>query len=77
MRLQSLPLAVAAGASLIESAVAQTCNKAKNFIYVVPDGYGIASQTLARDYYSLTDGEGTVSRPNAAQIGVDSLVRMK
>lgn len=26
---------------------------AKNFIYIVPDGFGVASQTMARDYVSL------------------------
>lgn len=74
MRLLSLPVVVATGAALFETTAAKSCPKAKNFIYVVPDGYGIASQTLARDYYSLTDGEGTVEQPNAARIGVDSMV---
>jgi alkaline phosphatase len=61
------------GAVLLHSAVATT-PKAKNFIYVVPDGYGIASQVLARDFYSLTEGDATTGRPNAAQIGVDSMM---
>lgn len=72
MRL-SLSVAVATGAALIEPAAA-TLHRAKNFIYVVPDGYGVASQVLARDFLSLTDGDGTVERPNSAQIGVDSMV---
>lgn len=74
MRL-SLSLVVAAGVALVEPVLAAKSHpKTKNFIYVVPDGYGIASQTLARDYYSVTGGEGTVERPNAARIGVDSMV---
>lgn len=71
MRL-SLTAAVA-GTALLEAVLATT-PKAKNFIYVVPDGYGIASQVLARDFYSLTEGDATTGRPNAAQIGVDSMV---
>jgi alkaline phosphatase len=63
-----------ASTALLESATAKA-PKAKNFIYVVPDGYGIASQVLARDFYSLTEGEATTGRPNSAQIGVDSMVR--
>lgn len=75
MRFQTAPLAIAAGAALIEAAVAKDCPKAKNFIYVVPDGYGVASQTMARDYYGILNGEGTVERPNSISIGVDSMVR--
>jgi alkaline phosphatase len=74
MRFQAAPLAAAAGAALIEAVAAKDCPKAKNFIYVVPDGYGIASQVMARDYFSIINGEGTVARPNSAAIGVDSMV---
>jgi alkaline phosphatase len=74
MRFQTAPLVVAAGAALIDGAQAKDCPKAKNFIYVVPDGFGIASQTMARDYYSITNGEGTVERPNSIAIGIDSMV---
>lgn len=73
MRFQALSVAVA-GVLLQSRAEAKTCPKAKNFIYVVPDGYGVASQTLARDYYNIINGEGTSARPNSAQIGVDSMV---
>lgn len=52
----------------------EDCPQARNFIYVVPDGYGGASQVLARDYYSLMNDVGTVERPSTAQIGVDSMV---
>jgi alkaline phosphatase len=55
----------------IEAAVAVS---AKNFIYIVPDGYGPASQTLARDYASLLlNGENT-KRPVTYQLPVDKLV---
>lgn len=27
----------------------------KNFIYIVPDGFGVASQTMARDYAALME----------------------
>ncbi|KAH7311485.1 putative alkaline phosphatase [Stachybotrys elegans] len=73
MRLQALPLAVA-GALLSGSAQAAPGAKAKNFIYVVPDGYGVASQVLARDYYSITNGEGTVARPDTSALGVDTMI---
>ena len=74
MRLSSLPVAITATAAILEPVAAEKAPKAKNFIYVVPDGYGIASQVLARDYYSLTEGDAEVEHPNAAQIGVDSMV---
>lgn len=73
MRFPALSLAVA-GAFLYSRADAKTCSKAKNFIYVVPDGYGVASQTMARDYYSIINGEGSTARPNSAAIGVDTMV---
>lgn len=75
MRLFNLPVVFATSLALLEQAAALSAPKAKNFIYVVPDGYGVASQTLARDYYSITEGNATVGHPNAAQIGVDSIVR--
>lgn len=74
MRFPAAPLAVAASAAFVDAAAARDCPKAKNFIYVVPDGYGIASQVMARDYYGVINGEGTVDRPNSVRIGVDSMV---
>lgn len=74
MRFQAAPLAIAASAALIETALAEETPKVKNFIYVVPDGYGTASQVMGRDYYSILNGEGTVDRPNSIAIGVDSMV---
>ena len=47
----------------------------RNFIYVVPDGYGQASQTMTRDFESIVSGESTVERPNSSQLGVDTMVR--
>jgi alkaline phosphatase len=49
--------------------------KVKNVIYVVPDGFGQASQTLARDYLNMVvDKQGTVNGPNSTAIGADSMV---
>ncbi|VUC27698.1 unnamed protein product [Clonostachys rosea] len=70
MLFRSLSIAIASGA-LVHSAAAV---KAKNFIYVVPDGYGVPSQVFARDFYSITNGQGTVARPDTAALGVDSIV---
>ncbi|MBE3044491.1 hypothetical protein IMZ48_18370 [Candidatus Bathyarchaeota archaeon] len=47
----------------------------RNFIYIVPDGYGVASQVLARDFVSIRDGDGTTARPATKQLGADPLVR--
>jgi alkaline phosphatase len=48
---------------------------AKNFIYIVPDGYGVASQTLAQDYIAMVKRNSTVSHPSSPRIGADHLVR--
>ena len=48
--------------------------KARNFIYIVPDGYGVASQVLARDYQAILHGHGHALRPNSPQLGADPLV---
>ncbi|XWW96512.1 hypothetical protein V2A60_004487 [Cordyceps javanica] len=48
--------------------------RARSFIYVVPDGYGPVSQTMARDYESITTGRSTPGRPSSAQIGVDEML---
>lgn len=47
-------------------------NPLKNIIYIVPDGFGPASQTLARDYLSMLgrDPENPVIR----EFGVDEFV---
>lgn len=66
-------LSAALAASLVNPAVAHD-RKTRNFIYVVPDGFGPASQTLARDYLNIINGNGTAARPNSAAIGADSIV---
>lgn len=59
------------------AAAAQTYESGpRNFIYIVPDGYGAASQVLARDYVSILNGDGSVERPNSQQLGADPLVRL-
>lgn len=73
MLLQTALLAL--GSGFVQASTKGYVPPARNFIYVVPDGYGGASQVLARDYYSLMNDVGTVERPSTAQIGVDSMVR--
>ena len=58
-----------------QGAIAGWHHHAKNFIYVVPDGYGPASQTMARDYYSMIHGQSTKEAPNSEPIGVENMVR--
>lgn len=65
----SVALAAAAGALL-----AQAAPSAKNFIYIVPDGFGVASQTMARDYVSLLRNGGNPGRPVTFQLPADKLV---
>jgi len=57
--------------TFVEAALAA---QAKNFIYIVPDGYGPASQTLARDYASLLINGENPNRPVTYQLPVDKLV---
>lgn len=66
-----LILTILVFASLLEAAEPP---KSKNFIYVVPDGYGVASQGLARDYMSLAKKVGTLNRPHTAQLEIDTMV---
>jgi alkaline phosphatase len=49
--------------------------KAKNFIYIVPDGFGPASQTMARDYVSLMQNGQTPGAPVSIQLPADKMVR--
>ncbi|EON95707.1 putative alkaline phosphatase protein [Phaeoacremonium minimum UCRPA7] len=46
----------------------------KNFIYIVPDGYGPASQTMARDYASLLENGQTPGAPVSYQLPADQMV---
>ncbi|RJE24540.1 Alkaline phosphatase [Aspergillus sclerotialis] len=45
----------------------------KNFIYIVPDGYGPASQTMARDFTSLMNG-AKADAPVSISLPADELV---
>jgi alkaline phosphatase len=47
---------------------------AKNFIYIVPDGYGPASQTMARDYVSLIENGENPNAPISIQLAADKMV---
>ncbi|KAJ6784798.1 hypothetical protein PWT90_08268 [Aphanocladium album] len=74
--LYRLSSAVVAGALVIFGSLgdASCVPRARSFIYVVPDGYGPTSQTMARDFESITTGQSTPGKPNSAQIGVDKMV---
>lgn len=47
---------------------------ARNFIYIVPDGYGSASQTMARDYVSLLQNGENPKAPVSIQLPADQMV---
>ncbi|PNH37902.1 hypothetical protein VD0004_g8905 [Verticillium dahliae] len=64
--------AVVAGA-LAPAVLAATT--AKNVIYIVPDGYGQASQTMARDYVSLIETGTTPRAPSIFELQADQMVR--
>lgn len=51
-------------------------NGIKNFIYIVPDGYGQHSQTMARDYAMLQSGNVTADNPGPPdfKLGADKFV---
>ncbi|KAH7329443.1 putative alkaline phosphatase [Stachybotrys elegans] len=71
MRATTAVAAVGAFAHTVASASVQ----AKNFIYVVPDGYGQSSQTMARDLKSLVDSGNPASRPGEIPpLAADELV---
>ncbi|KAL2843053.1 alkaline-phosphatase-like protein [Aspergillus pseudodeflectus] len=61
-----------AGTALLQTAVAATV-QAKNVIYIVPDGYGPASQNMARDLVSLVESGTTGSNPQIRELAVDDL----
>ena len=64
-----LVLAAAAGGVLV-----QAVPSAKNFIYIVPDGFGPASQTMARDYVSLIENGENPRAPVSIQLPADKMV---
>ncbi|KAF5137347.1 Repressible alkaline phosphatase [Metarhizium anisopliae] len=49
-------------------------HRVRNFIYVVPDGFGPASQTLWRDYISIMNKNGTELRPNSTATDLDGIM---
>jgi alkaline phosphatase len=48
--------------------------QARNFIYIVPDGFGPASQTMARDYVSLILNGENPKVPISIQLPADQMV---
>jgi hypothetical protein len=46
----------------------------KNFIYIVPDGYGQASQAMARDFTLLNNPNSTIDAPIGIEYGADKFV---
>ncbi|KAL4909686.1 hypothetical protein BDW74DRAFT_186208 [Aspergillus multicolor] len=69
MRLRT---ALVAGTALVQPAVAASV-QAKNVIYIVPDGYGPASQNMARDLASLVETGTTGNNPEIHELPVDDL----
>ncbi|KAK1457183.1 alkaline phosphatase [Colletotrichum cuscutae] len=59
-------------AALVQSVL--SLPNAKNFIYIVPDGYGPASQTMARDYVSLLQNGQNPKAPVSFQLAADKMV---
>jgi alkaline phosphatase len=48
--------------------------QARNFIYIVPDGFGPASQTMARDFASLVQNGENPKAPVSIQLPADTMV---
>ncbi|KAF6834830.1 alkaline phosphatase [Colletotrichum plurivorum] len=65
--------AAAVAASALAPALVSAA-QARNFIYIVPDGYGQASQTMARDYVSLLANGQNPDAPVSIQLAADKLV---
>ena len=66
--------------TIVGTLLAQSCSaiwllpSARNFIYIVPDGYGPASQTMARDYVSLLQHGENPKAPVSIQLPADKMV---
>lgn len=58
-------------AALSQVAVAAT--QPRNFIYIIPGGMSPASQTLAKAYEAMMNGEATPQRPLLGSISIDQL----
>ncbi|KAL5342705.1 alkaline-phosphatase-like protein [Aspergillus crustosus] len=66
--------ALVAGTALLQTASAVSSSVlAKNVIYIVPDGYGPASQNMARDLASLVETGTSGSNPSINELAVDDL----
>ncbi|RYP35693.1 hypothetical protein DL768_010973 [Monosporascus sp. mg162] len=63
-----------AGLLVQSAAAAWLFPTARNFIYIVPDGYGPASQTMARDYVSLMQNGENPRAPVSIQLPADEMV---
>lgn len=73
--MRSAILSVVAGTLLLPSASGLWLfPTARNFIYIVPDGYGPASQTMARDYVSLIQNGENPKAPVSMQLAADGMV---
>ena len=65
-------VAAAAASAIIQTASAAV--EAKNVIYVIPDGWGPASQTLARDLHWLIETGTDRTNPKIGKLAVDDMV---
>lgn len=68
--------AVVVGA-FAQATIAAPSVQAKNVIYIVPDGYGQASQSMARHLHSLLKNGGDGGAPVIEELAADDLVRGK
>ena len=74
--MRAITVAVAAAGTLAQVAVAASSPniEAKNVIYVIPDGWGPASQTVARDLHWLIETNTTRENPQIGELAVDDMV---
>ncbi|KAH8880109.1 alkaline phosphatase [Thozetella sp. PMI_491] len=69
------PSLLLAGGLLVQGVAAEwLLPQAKNFIYIVPDGFGPASQTMARDFTSLMANGENPKAPISIQLPADKMV---
>ncbi|KAK9474637.1 alkaline-phosphatase-like protein [Dipodascopsis tothii] len=74
MRLFAPTQALAAVLALAAAATGEPETKPRNLIFILPDGYGPASETMARDYYNHVHNETTILPVDEMAVG---LVRTK
>lgn len=65
---------VAAAAITAFTQTAAAAVEAKNVIYVIPDGWGPASQTLSRDLHWLVETGTNSSNPEIGTLAADNMV---